>query len=75
MKSIDEIRHRDNLRACLKRPCNCPGTIHAEQCMTGMMMMEAVQRTLSWILGEDDEQQELVDTIDDDCRRWKIESN
>lgn len=65
MKTIEEIRrHHDHLRVCMTMPCQCRGTIHEEKCVRGMCMMEAVAETLSWLIGENDDMQELVDRME-----------
>lgn len=64
MKSELEIRrHRDHLRIAITTPCNCHGTKHEESCYRGMMMMQAVQQTLSWALGENEDLQAMVDRM------------
>lgn len=64
MKTPEEIRrHRDHLRICIKMPCECRGTVHAEKCVRGMYMMKSTMETLSWALGENDDMQGLVDRM------------
>jgi hypothetical protein len=69
MKSEAEIRrHRDNLRLMKRQPCGCRGTQHQLKCEIGLRMMEATEQTLSWILGEHDDMQRLVDELERDAR-------
>jgi hypothetical protein len=64
VKTADEIRrHRDDLRVAMSMPCKCAGTRHAEKCVRGGCMMKAVEETLSWVLGENDGLQRMVDRM------------
>jgi hypothetical protein len=70
MKTEAEIRrHRDNLRTCQHADCGCPGTVHEDECRRGSEMMTAVERTLSWILGECPAADQLVAEMDASARR------
>lgn len=69
MKSEAEIRrHRDNLNHLMRQPCGCSGTQHEPVCKTGLLMMQATAKTLSWALGEYEEMQRLVDALEADSR-------
>lgn len=64
MKTEKEIRsHLSDLIAARKCPCDCAGTRHEYQCVVGGKMMQAVIETLQWILGENEEQQQMVDEM------------
>jgi hypothetical protein len=65
VKTEREIRrHRDNLREAMRKPCGCAGTKHEEKCIRGAYMLRSAERTLSWILREAPEMQDLVDRME-----------
>lgn len=57
--------HLDNLRWAQKEPCGCSG-VHAQQCRSGFLMMEAVIKTLEWALGDNDDIGNQVERIAQD---------
>jgi hypothetical protein len=64
MKSREEIRrHRDDLRIAMDMPCGCDSNGHADDCFRGLMMMKSTESTLSWVLGENDDLQGMVDRM------------
>ncbi len=72
MKTEKEIRaHRDNLLDCLKKPCKCAAEGHAFECTEGGLMMRANAILLSWVLGENEGMDALVEAIDASVKRWK----
>ncbi len=73
MKNESEIRaYRDDLRVCAQLDCDCPGTMHEAECHTGRMILESMERALSWALGEHEEMNALVDDIAVTLRkRWR----
>lgn len=76
MKNEAEIRrHRDDLVVAMQMPCGCQGTEHVARCMVGLKMMKAVSETLSWVLGENDPQQRLVDEMRSDVAEFTAHRN
>lgn len=72
MKTIEEIkRHRDHLLVCMQMPCDCRKTGHEEKCIRGAYMMKAVAETISWVLGQNDDMQPLVDRMAKDVSEFK----
>lgn len=57
-------RHRGNLRRLMNQPCGYKGTAHDVKCQQAAVANAAVERTLSWLLGEYDKLQAMVDAID-----------
>lgn len=76
VKSEKEIReHRDAIRLLKRLPCGCPGTSHESECRTGLLMMAAVEHTLSWALGEYPKYQPIIDKYNAAAREAQAESN
>ena len=76
MKSEREIREfQDSMIVAIEKPCGCAGGQHAMECKIGGRMMAATIVTLSWILGECDEHQDLVDEMNRDIRDYRASQN
>lgn len=76
MKSPQEIRrHRDDILVAMKLPCDCDSTGHGEECHRGLLMMEAVQSTLSWALGENPQLQKMVDRMRADVKQYLTDAD
>lgn len=76
MKSEKEIRsHLNDLIAARKIACGCAGTAHEWQCVVGGKMMGAVIGTLQWLLGENEELQEMVDSVHQDMLERSHQGN
>lgn len=64
MKTEAEVRqYMQDLLTCADRPCDCRGTRHEAQCAIGEKLMRTVAASLSWVLGEDEDMQGVVDQI------------
>ena len=74
MKSEQEIRdHRDSLQFAREKPCDCRGTEHEAKCYMGQMMMYSTIETLSWILGENEAMNGLVECFAENARKINYE--
>lgn len=68
MKTLEEIRqYRDDLRTSLFIPCDCVEKGHDDECEKGRLMITMTIDQLSWVIGENNQHQELVDHIHDEC--------
>lgn len=76
MKTEQEIRqHLEDLKTCLRMPCNCAQPGHAISCHVGGKMISACAETLSWILGEKPAFQATVDRMHKDAAQFRAEQN
>lgn len=75
MKTEQEIRaHRNDLRTAQMLPCDCDAGGCSGACVTGRYMMAATEAALSWVIGENDGLQWMVDEIAKEVKEAK-ESN
>ncbi len=66
MKTERQVRElRDSLRALIPEPCDCDAQRHAKTCQIGGMIFVANEILLSWLLGENEEHQRMVDYLNE----------
>lgn len=64
MKSIEQIRRlRNDLLIAMDMPCKCDRRGHIEACARGRVQMSVVASHLSWVLGENDAAQSMIDEM------------
>jgi len=70
MKAEAEIRkHRDDLRRCMARPCNCEVSGHTAECLAGRCMMAVAAAALTWVLDDGAAYERVVEEMAAAARR------